>query len=426
MSIFSSLYVGMSGMRTNEGAISVIGNNIANVNTVGFKASRAVFADILSQTILGSAGATQQGQGAALAAVQRLVTQGALLGTNVTTDLAINGDGYFIVGEDPGGHQYTRNGQLQIDENGYLTTVEGLRLQGYAATDGVLATRLSSLEVNSIQAPPLATTEIAMDVQLNRADFEPLNAVFDVNDPEGTSQYQQSITVYDSLGEAHQVEVYFTQTSPGQWEWNAVVPQGDIDGTDTRDGTVVAAGSLVFDEQGNLQTENQSQSTVQFFGAAPQDLTFDFGEAIDDGGDGSGSSSYAATSSLNFVNQNGYGVGTLSYLEIDPDGNITGTFTNGREQLLGRLALARFQAPDQLNALGDNLFAESEMSGEPIIGVANTGGRGEIFSGALEQSTVDLTNEFTQLITAQRGFQAASRTITTADEMLVEVVNLKR
>lgn len=428
MSIFSSLYVGMSGMRTNEGAISVIGNNIANVNTVGFKASRAVFADILSQTILGSAGATQQGQGAALAAVQRMVTQGALLGTNVTTDLAISGDGFFIVGEDPSNHKFTRNGQLQIDEKGFLTTVEGLRLQGYAAdSGGVLASRLSSLQVGQVQAPPKTTDEIAMSVQLDRSSYEPTNAVFDPTSPEASSQYQQSITVYDSLGGHHQVSVYFTQTSDGQWEWNAMVAQGELDGTDDTTQTVIATGSLAFDSEGKLQTENQTQSAVTFFGASPQDLAFDFGEAIDDGGDGTGSTSYATgVSSLAFVNQNGYGVGTLRYLEIDPDGNISGTFTNGREQVLGRLALARFQAPDQMNALGGNLFAESETSGEPIIGLANTGGRGEIFSGALEQSTVDLTNEFTQLITAQRGFQAASRTITTADEMLIEVVNLKR
>lgn len=420
MSITSSLYIGMSGMRTNESAIGVIGNNIANLNTIGFKGSRAVFADLLSKTVLGTAGASQSGQGAALAAVQRMVSQGALLGTNVTTDLAVSGEGYFVVANPSGDRFFTRNGQLQVDNQGYLTTVEGLRLQGYPANaTGTLQTGIGDLQVGRMTAPPSATTEVTMRVNLDRGD-ELFPAGFDINDPSNTASHTSTITVYDSLGAAHQLEVYYTQVSPGEWTWNAVAPQSALDGSDATDPVVVASGTLVFDADGNLVSETQSQSTVTFFGATTQDLTFDFGDDL------SGSTSYASRSANISESQNGYGVGALSFVEIGVDGTITGTFSNGREMVLAQLALARFQAPHALNAIGGNLFAETQSSGQPAIGAPGTGGRGDILSGVLEQSNVDLTNEFTSLILAQRGFQAASRTITTADEMLAEVVNLKR
>jgi flagellar hook protein FlgE len=425
MSLTSSLYIGMSGMRTNESAIGVIGNNIANINTIGFKGSRAVFADLLSKSVLGSAGASQAGQGAALAAVQRMVTQGALLGTNVTTDLAVQGEGYFIASNPNGDRFFTRNGQLQMDNEGYLTTINGLRLQGYPANaQGVIQNGIGDLQVGRITSPPQATTSVDMVVNLGRD--EEIQPPFDPNDTPGTSSHTSTITVYDSLGGAHQLEVYYTQTAPGEWSWNAVTTQGALDGSDSTDPAIVASGNLVFDQNGNLVSETQNSAPIPFFGATPQDITFDFGDELANGGDGTGSTSYAGLSSNISENQDGFAVGSLLFVEVGTDGTITGTFSNGREQALAQLALARFQAPHELNAIGGNLFAETQRSGQPAIGAAGAGGRGDILSGALEQSNVDLTNEFTNLILAQRGFQAASRTITTADEMLAEVVNLKR
>jgi len=426
MSIFSTLYIGMSGMRTHESAIGVIGNNIANVNTIGYKGSRAVFADLLSANVLGSAGASQAGQGAALATVQRIVTQGAFLGTNIATDLAISGDGYFIADDANGGRFYTRNGQLQMDNEGYLTTVDNMRLQGYAANaDGTFATGISALHVGDATAPPSPTGSIALVVNLDRDDAL---TTFDVTDPAAaaSSSHTGQVTVYDSLGAAHVLDVYYSQTSPGEWTWNAVAPQGDLDGTTDTTPTVVASGTLSFDAEGKLTAETQAQSNVTFSGANPQDLLFDFGEETANGGDGSGSSSYAAASSNSFVDQDGFGVGNLQFVEIGTDGVITGTFSNGQDRPLGQMALARFGSSYALNAVGGNKFTETLTSGEPAIGTAGNGGRGDILSGALEQSNVDLTNEFTELILAQRGFQASSRIITTADEMLVAVVNLKR
>jgi len=426
MSLYSSLYIGMSGMRTNESAIGVIGNNIANINTIGFKGSRAVFADLLSKSVLGSAGASQAGQGASLAAVQRMVTQGALLGTNVTTDLAVQGEGYFIASNPNGDRFFTRNGQLQMDNEGYLTTINGLRLQGYPANaDGVIQNGIGDLQVGRITSPPQATTSVDMVVNLGR-DEDVEAGGFLISDPSGTSSHTDTITVYDSLGGEHQLEVYYTQTSPGEWSWNAVTTQGALDGSDLTDPQVVASGTLSFDPSGKLVSETQNAAPIPFFGAAEQNITFDFGDEISNGGDGTGSTSYDSASANISANQDGFAVGSLLFVEVGTDGTITGTFSNGREQALAQLALARFQAPHELNAIGGNLFSETQRSGQPAIGTAGAGGRGDILSGALEQSNVDLTNEFTNLILAQRGFQAASRTITTADEMLAEVVNLKR
>lgn len=425
MSIFSSLYIGMSGMRTNEAAISVIGNNIANLNTIGFKASRAAFEALLGQTLIGSAGLSQTGQGAALAAVQRQVTQGALLGTNVTTDLAISGDGYFVVENDAGTPFYTRNGQFQLDSDGFLSSIAGMRLQGYAADiNGNVSAALSGLQVGNQTSPPNPTGAITVAANLDRN--APIQS-FDVTDAAGTSSFTTSVTVYDSLGAAHQADVYFSQDSPGNWSWNAVVPQGDLDGSADTTPVVIASGTLAFDANGLLATETQTLSTVTFDQAAPQDLLFDFGDELaTPGGTGSGSSSYAETSALSFLNQDGFAVGDLSFIQIGQDGHVTGTFTNGNERLLGVVSMARFEAPAALNDVGQNLFSATLASGSPTVGEPQTGGRGSIFSGSLEQSNVDLSNEFVSLIQAQRAFQASSRTITTADEMIQETVNLKR
>lgn len=423
MSIFSSLYIGMSGMRTHESAIGVIGNNIANVNTVGYKASRAVFADLLSANVLGTAGASQAGQGAGLQAVQRLVTQGAFLGTNVTTDLAISGNGFFVVEDANGGRYYSRNGQLQVDNEGFLTNLEGMKLQGYQATgDGVFSPQISALDIGERTSPPKATTELDITANLDRDD--PIIPSFDPTNASTTSSDSEPITVYDTAGGAHEAVVYFNQVAPGEWQYNVVVPGGELDGQGGTDPIVISSGSLSFDTDGNLVSEAPIADPFTFFGAGEQTLTLDFGE--EGAGAASGSHSHAGGGGVEDVVNNGYGVGELQYIEIGTDGVISGHYSNGQDLDLAQLALANFQAPDQLDARGGNLYAETLASGDPAIGVAGGGGRGDILSGSLEQSNVDLTEEFSNLILAQRGFQGSSRVITTADEMLTEVVNLKR
>ena len=446
MSIFSSLFTGVSGMRSNERGFGVIGDNIANMNTVGFKGSRAIFADVLNQTVLGAAGVTADlGQGSIIGGIQNVMTQGALLQTGVTTDLAIGGNGFFIVEGKAGGLEgnfYSRNGQFRVDSEGFLTNNSGLYLQGFPAdVEGNINAALGKLQVGSAQSPPVPTTEI--DLGLNLDPNEPLAVdpvtgapiAFDPASPETTAQFSTSVPMYDSLGNAHDVEVYFVHTGPGTWDWFAQVSDSEIDAaaggqSDPSVPFPIASGSLVFNTDGVLQDEISNTGpieSVQFNGATVQEFTLNFGDSlVTDLGDGSGSTSYSGGSTVNSVVQNGFGAGSLTHINVNESGIISGTFSNGDNRTLGGLAIALFQGQDALRTVGGNLLAAGPEVSEPIVGNPNSGGRGLIFSGSLEQSNVDLTNEFTQMIVTQRGFQASSRTVTTGNEMLTELVNLIR
>ena len=434
MSIFSSLFTGVSGMRSNERGFGVIGDNIANMNTVGFKGSRAIFADVLNQTVLGSAGVTADlGQGSIVGGIQNVMTQGSLLQTGVTTDLAIGGNGFFIVEGKAGGLEgnfYTRNGQFRIDNEGFLTNSSGLYLQGFPADEqGNINAAMSKLQVGSAQSPPVPTTDVELGINLD--PNEPINAApFDPVNPETTSAFSTSVPMYDSLGNSHDVEVYFQHTGPGQWNWFAQVDGADIEGGTPGTPFSITSGSLIYNTDGVLDQEIHNvgpPAPVQFVGATSQDLNLDFGSSLTtDAGDGSGSTSFAGGSTVNTVVQNGFGAGSLTHITVNESGRIDGTFSNGDNRVLGGLAVALFQGQDALRAVGGNLLSAGPEVSEPIIGNPNAGGRGLIFSGSLEQSNVDLTNEFTQMIVTQRGFQASSRTVTTGNEMLTELVNLIR
>jgi flagellar hook protein FlgE len=440
MSVNASLYVGMSGMKVNEHQINVVGNNLANMNTIGFKASRGTFSDLLSQTLVGSSGAYQVGLGSGVTGSQRLTTQGALLGTGVSTDVAIGGRGFFVVkpanGEATGsadGMFYTRNGQFMVDEEGYLSTLDNYRIQGYMGLpDGTVSNRLGDLKLGGTTSPPQATTSLTMHVNLDAntevVDQGPTgySGTLDPNNPDEFAEFSTTMQVYDSLGKSHQIEIFFVKTDEGQWDWHAMAPAGDI--TPGTDGfQLVASGSMSFNGDGQLQNVTKGPlPPVQFSGADAQDLTFDFGDPIDDGGDGSGSTGFGSASSVEFLEQDGYPAGNFQYMNIKENGTIEGTFSNGQVLALGQVALADFENPVDLQSVGSNMFASTPGSGDPRIGRAEAGGRGSVYGGALEQSNVDLANEFTAMIIAQRGYQAASRTIATADQMLQEAVNLKR
>ncbi len=413
MSIFSSLYIGMTGLRANEQGLTVVGDNIANMNTVGFKASRASFADVLNQTIIGSGGFSQQGQGSAVQAIQRVHTQGGLLQTGVSTDMAVGGNGFFVVrGEAQGGEGqfYTRNGQFRIGAEGLLETLGGLKVQGYPGlVDGTLGTSLGNLQVGLQKSQPLATTLATLRINLDP------NA--DETGP--APQFSTSFTVFDSLGNPHDVDVEFTKTSENNWSFEAFTDGAEVSGGLPGDPPVsVGTGSLVFDAAGQLDTGSSTFGTLNanFAGAQPQSIDLDF----------TGSTGINQPSTIEFVDQNGQAPGDLAFFTVEPDGTIRGSFSNGDTRALGQLAIALFQANDKLDAIGGNLYREGTGTDEPAIGVAGSGGRGQIFAGALEQSNVDLTNEFTQMITTQRGFQASSRTVSTANTLLGELVNLGR
>lgn len=430
MSLANTLYSGLSGLSATSQSIAVTSDNIANVNTVGFRGSRSLFEDLLSRSIVGVG---DLGNGVRLAKIEKLFNQGAIVGSARSTDLAINGRGFFVVnGTHNGmtGDFFTRAGMFTADRDGYLTNADGMRVQGFNADDnGNIGSILGDIRVAEPITAPQATGNIDLRLNLSESPDVPVQT-FDITDPAGTSSFSNSVTVYDSLGGAHTVTMYYSRSGPQSWEWNAVVDGSEVTGGSPDTPTLIARGTLGFTTDGQLDTEVRDTTLppIDFVNAtADQQLTFDFGDSLTtDGGTGEGTTAFAETFAVNSLDQDGFRTGEFVNLEVDRDGVVVASYTNGERVTVARVALADFRSPEGLARTGNTLFRQTLESGDAFIGFANAGGRGEIAGGALEQANVDLSTEFVRLINDQRAFQAATRTITTADELLAETINLKR
>jgi len=401
-----SLFSGVSGLKNHQTQMDVIGNNIANVNTVAFKASRVTFEDILSQTIegarspvaggTGGVNPTQIGLGMTISSVDTIFTAGSLQTTDNPTDLAIQGDGFFIVSN---GTQvyYTRDGSFSMSADGSLVTSGGYRVQGWLAdSDGNIDTTqaLQNIVIPvGTQMKPKATENVLFEGNLdaNAAD---------------TTTWTTNTQVYDSLGNPHNLVIVFTKNGSNTWNWAAT-----LDGTQSG-----GTGTIVFGSDGLIQSGGAGNLAFTITGANALNIAVDFSQMTQFGGS---STAYVSL-------QDGYEAGNLETVSVDSSGIITGIFTNGQSKALGQIALATFVNPAGLTKMGGNLYQISNNSGAPNIGTANSGGRGSIAVGALEMSNVDLAQEFTNMIVTQRGFQANSRVITTSDEMLQDLINIKR
>ncbi|MDP1824553.1 MAG: flagellar hook protein FlgE [Archangium sp.] len=429
MSLLSALTTGTAGLQANSTELSVIGDNIANANTIGFKAGRAAFQDQLLQEIIGSPGGGQMGLGSRLQAIQRLVTQGSIMETGLATDLALDGSGYFVVrGAQAGvqGQFYTRAGQFRVDESDYLSTLDGLRVQGYPNTGtGQARGNIGDLKVGSATAVAVPTGNITIRANLDSNAPIP-TAAFDPLDPSATASFATTTTIYDTLGNAHTVDVYWQHTAPGTWEFHAVTDGANVTGGTAGQGSEIATGTLDFDTAGALVSSTQSSNFLPTGATQPQALTFNLGTPIPTGTGLDGVTQFAGAGTTTFVSQDGSSYGELASIQINTRGEVIGAFTNGATRILGQVAVADFEAPDRLQRMGGNMLQETVDSGQPTIGDPGAGGRGVIKSGALEQSNVDLANEFVRMIAAQRGFQANSKTITTADQLLQELMQIKR
>lgn len=429
MSITGSMYTGASGLNSHSDAMTVISDNIANVNTVGFKTGRANFSDILGSVVAGA----PAGSGSVVSKVQLNFTQGSLLGTGNSMDLAIRGDGFFMasgVVDGVRGEYYTRNGQMEFDENGYVVNGDGLRMQGYVLDgNGQLTNTVGDLklEFNSIKPKTTENAEIVANLDAEQAiDVTP----FDILDPSATSDYSTAMTVYDSLGTPHQLQIFFKKTQDvpnAQWDYHVAVPGDEVDPPVNQDLTQVGQGTLIFDTDGALNSYDLTNVNVQWAGAEAATINLDLGTGTANGGSGvDGITSYALVSTATFLTQDGYSSGDLAGMTVDETGLMSGVFTNGQQRVLGQLTLAKFASNDGLDRKGGGLFAATRESGAAVVGPGSNGGRGSIASGSLEGSNVDLAQEFVSMIQVQRGFQANSKTITTSDEMMNELVNLKR
>jgi flagellar hook protein FlgE len=428
MGILSSMYTGVSGIQANGEALGVISDNIANANTIGFKTSRAEFADVVAKSLKGVLGGHQIGRGAKLNGVTQLFSQGSITQTDKSTDLAISGDGFFVV-DGAEGRSFTRNGSFNFNKNGELVNIDGLQVKGFqAGEDGKVTTKLDAIKLDRtiIDAKKTENVDISMNLDI-RGDVR--EGGFDPLRPVETSNYSTGLTVYDSAGNSHNLTMYFVKTADSQWSWHAMAKGEEIVGGEKGKGVVGATGSLTFTIDGKLQNQTITSNSFNFTkGAQPdQQIAFKFGDDITAGGTGlKGSTQYGSDSDIYKTTQDGYTAGTIAGLSFNDDGVLAANYTNGVTKNLAQIAIAKFENNEGLFKAGNNMFRESRNSGSPNIGVPKNGGRGQVFSKSVESSTTDIASEFVNLIQMQRAFQANARTLSSSDEMMQEVLNLRR
>jgi len=405
----------LSGLAASSEALSVISNNLANLNTVGYKEDQASFRDLFYQAF-GTNGAgdpIQVGGGVAINAVTPVFTDGTVQSTGVDANAAITGNGFFVT-QLNGVSEYTRAGNFQVDANGQLTTQEGALVMGYPAVNGVISTgqTLAPLQVNQGQLIPGAPTT-TLQTQTN------LDASAAIGD-----SWSTPLAVYDSLGMSHSLTFTFTKTAANTWDYQVTLPATDTGGTGAP--TVVGNGTVTFNTDGTLATPTGPVTglTVNGLadGAAPLNMTWD----LQDSAGNSLLTQTASASATSTTYQDGYGSGTLQSFNIASDGTIEGIFSNNQTLALGQIVLANFADPEGLSRVGQNSFESTLASGAPVVGVAGTGGRGVITGGALEQSNVDMATEFSNMIVTQRGFQANAKVITTFDQVTQDAINMKQ
>lgn len=441
-----SMFSGVSGLKAHQAKMDVIGNNVANVNTLGFKAGRVTFQEIFNQTLRGAGapdaatarGGTnpmQIGLGIAVGSIDNQMTGGSPQRTDNPTDLSISGDGFFIVkGSAADTFKFTRAGNFGLDKLGNLVSGDGMNVYGWTKYeqqgDGTVKfdTEAPIGPINLYSDATNGNKKIIAAKATSYAEFSGnLNSAQKVaaTPPASDEQFVMPYTIYDSLGNAHEMSLTFTKAAPvpatppattptTTWTYTLAAKAGDgtVPGTTT--------GTLKFDGEGKLTSDTVNSIKVTMTptgGAAQFDVTLDFKKLTQ----------YAADSSVKPSNVNGYTTGNLVTFNIGSDGMITGVYSNGQQQPLGLIALAGFDNPAGLQKVGGNLFMPTTNSGDFNKGVpAGSQGVGTLSPGTLEMSNVDLSREFTDMIVTQRGFQANSRIITTSDEMLQELVNLKR
>jgi flagellar hook protein FlgE len=409
-----SFSIPLSGLAASSEALNIISNNLANMNTVGFKDQSANFKDLFYQNF-GSDGAgdpIQVGAGSSVGSVATSFTDGSLQNTGVSSNVALTGNGFFITQEANGEIDYTRAGNFTVNSAGQLVTTGGQLVMGYPAVNGVVnpAAGLSPLLVGSGQSnPPSATTTMQQQTNLNAAATV------------GTT-YSTSMAVFDSLGESHVLTFNYTMTAPNTWTYQVTLPAADTGGAGAP--TVLATGTLNFDSSGNL-TSPTGTLPVNITGLADGAANISVAWSLTDPSGNSLITQVASPSTTATTNQNGYVAGTLQSFNIMQDGTIQGKFSNGQTQAIGQIAIASFANNQGLQLSGGNSYQATLASGAAVVGTANSGGRGTLTGGAVELSNVDISQEFTNLIVVQRAFEANSRVVTTFDAVSNQTVNLQ-
>lgn len=404
----------LSGLTAESTALSAIANNLSNQNTTGYKDTTVLFSDLFYQSLgtTGSGNPIQEGAGTQVSSNPALFTQGSVSATGVPTDVAIQGSGFFAV-EKNGITSYTRAGDFSLDPNDYLVTSLGQQVLGYPAVNGVVntGTAIAPLQLGAgTISPPTATTNVAISANLN--------ASANVGDT-----FSTPVTVYDSLGASHILTFTYTNTGPEAWNYSITIPAADVGATGNP--VVVQSGTLAFNNSGQLITPAANVTAIPVGPLADGAANLSFNWQLYNKGAGL-LTQVAGPSATTSTTQNGAGSGSLVNFTIGSDGTVTGTFSNGKTQALGQLALASFANNNGLQLQGNTDFTPTLASGSPVVGVPGTGGLGTLSGGALELSNVDIATEFANLIVAQRGFEADAKAVTTFDQITQDTINLKQ
>jgi flagellar hook protein FlgE len=426
MGILGSMYTGISGMQAQGEALAIYGDNISNANTTGFKVSRPEFQDVIAKSLKGLLGGNQIGRGTRLSAVNPVFSQGSIVQTESATDLAITGDGFFVI-KGPDGQSYSRNGAFHFDKDGKLINADGYKVQGFQAQeDGKMTSKMGDISVDRTVIDAKKTKDVNMFMNLDLRTDKKMQ--FDPANPDKTSAFATGVTVYDSAGTSHVVTCYFNKTDDGVWAWHAMAKGEELAGG--QPGTMVeqANGSLTFDTDGKLKSHSVGSNSFNFNkGALPgQAINFNFGDEKASGGAGTQVTQFGTASEAYKTTQDGFSAGTLSGLTFSDDGTLAAVYSNGQNVNLAQVALGKFENSEGLFKMGQNRYRESRLSGQATIGAPGAGGRGTITSKTIEGSTTDIASEFINLMNAQRNFQADTKVISVSDEMMQDVLALKR
>ncbi len=421
--MFTSFSTALSALNATSTAVDVVGNNLANLNTPGFKTNVVYFRDLVTQSLGAGLGETQVGFGTGRPLTIRQFTQGAIQSSTGLLDAAVQGDGFFVAKNAQGNTVYTRAGNFQVDDAGNLKTNTGEKVQGWTTMDPTTGTLDTNGAIGDIVVPvgaakqPVASTQFTMDLNLNSAAAA-----------DSTSAFSDTIKVYDGLGESHVLTVHFQKTAPSQWSYSVTIPGEDVSGgTAGTPQDIGASGTLSFGPDGQL-TDPPAGSLIGLSipgltsGAA--DMTLNWNPRTDAGA--GRITQFGQPSAPSASSQNGSAAAQLIRVGLADGGKILAQYSDGQQVVVGQVAMASVRNPESLIAVGNNNYMVSARTATPAIGLPNTGGRGDIVGGAIEASTVDIAKEFTNLIVLQRGYQANSRVITTVDELSQETINLKR
>jgi len=408
----ASLYVPLTGLESSSEALSVTSNNLANLNTVGFKTQRPLFADLFYQQIgtSGDGDPKQLGVGATVQAVDSEFTQGSIQASGVPTDVAIQGDGFFVV-QRSGQELFTRAGDFSTDQNGNLLTQDGAQVLGYSATNGVInpGATLGPLKIELGQSTPAnPTANVSLALNLN-------------SDTAVGGTFSTSVAVYDSLGGPHVLTYNFTKTAANAWNYNITIPGADVGAANP---LTINNGALTFNGAGQLTAPAANVAGINIPGLADGANTLTFAWNLYGASGTSPLTQVSGPSATSSTTQDGYASGTLSSYQIGSDGTIQGTFSNDQTVVIGQVALASFENDQGLIRNGDNNFQSSLASGQANVGSPGSGGRGTLSGGSLEQSNVDIATQFASLIIEERSYQANAKSVTTIDQVTQAAIAL--